>query len=288
MVAKTKEQFTLTQDNYYSPKRPHISVSMIKDYMLDPQYYYRKWVKRDPFLQLKVTDPMKRGSIVDALLTTGNCRYQKKVLKKDDPKMYEMQKEMDDKYLVSQVYWDQAVQVASELLKHPVWGENLDTAAFQTVLETTIEKVAICGLADRIDVLPDGKMRLIDLKVVNPIKLDNARKWAWNCYDMKYTHQLALYQYMMCEMFKKKKEDIQCAHVIGAYINTGLTKVAAYVFKQDILDYALEELMSAVKGIKAKNFDPVMVGWDKAEDIGSSFNPNEYEKETDTSEQNQE
>ena len=289
MPSKTKQPFILNENNYFSPERPHVSTSMIKDYMLDPDYYKRKWIKRDPDLQFKVTDPMKRGLVADALLTTNNCPYQKKVLKREDPKLYELQKTMDDRYLVPPTYWDQAIQVANDLKKHPVWSEGLDRAAFQVVLECEIEKVKICGLADRVDVLPEGKFRLVDLKVVNPIKIDNMNKWKWNCIEMKYTHQLALYQYMLAQSLEKKKEDVQCAHVVAAYVNTGLTKVAAFTFTQDILDEAFEELVEAIKNIKAKRFDPVMVGWDSAKVISGDYqiNKEDYGKE-DTSEQDKE
>lgn len=283
----TKTKFILTEDNYFSPDRPHISVSMIKDYMLDPEYYKRKWINREPELQFKVTKSMKRGLVVDHILTNpgAGCPYQKKVLKKDNPKLYEIQKGMDDRFIVAEAEWNQALQVVHDLKKHPIWSDNLETASFQEVLEDEIEGVKVCGLADRVDILPGDKIRLSDLKVVNPIKLDSPRKWLWNCVDMKYTHQLALYQRMLAKKIGRDYNDIECAHIVAAFQNTGITKVSGFTFAQHLLDEAYEELVDAIKNIKAKKFEPVLATWDNAEELGARQEIYEEEKKVE-SEQN--
>lgn len=262
-----KKKFKLTAKNYFSPDRPHVSTSMIKDYFRSPAYYKRKYIDKDPALKFKVTDPMKRGSVVDEILTGGSVgKYTKKVYKKDDPKEYARQQKLDDRFVVGATYWDQAMQIAEDLEKHPVWGKP-KKATYQVVLNGEIEGLQVCGLADRVDIPKKGKIKLIDLKVVNPIKLDSPRKWLWNCKEMKYTHQLAMYQHLLAEMTKVSIDDIECCHVVAAYEDVGLTKVRAYKFSQDLLDEAFNELTQACKDIKELKFDQSFTEWKDAVEL---------------------
>lgn len=274
-----QKKFVLTKENYFSKKRPHFSNSQLKDYMLDPFYFYQKHIKKDPDLATQVTDPMKRGSIVDEILTGGKMTYQRKVLKREDPKLFALQKTLDDKYLVTNNYWEQAIQIASHVQTHPVWQDGLKEAMFQVVLEGKINGLPVCGLADRIDKLTSGNyaLRILDLKVVNPIKLDNPKKWLQNCDDMKYVHQLALYQRLAALKTGLSPESIQCAHVAGAYVDKGFTKVRAYILEQEYLDAAYKEIEDVCAKIAEKKFDPILTSWENAQSI-NRYQPSDFAK----------
>lgn len=258
-------KFRLTKENYYDPAKPHLSVSRIKDYFKDPAFYKRRYIDRDPEVQFHVTGPVKRGSIVDDFLTRGSTEIQKKVLKKDDPSLYEAQQSIDDRFLVEGRYWDEAMQIIAHLNKHPAWQENIDKAEMQYVLEGEIDGMPVCGLADRIDKMPDGTIRLIDLKVTSPIKQDSPRRWMYNVIEMGYDMQFGLYQKLLAEQLKIPKEKIVCGHVVASFVEPGLIKTSIYLIPQPMLNAALPKVEWAVREIKAKKFEPKLMRWSDAE-----------------------
>lgn len=257
-----KQPFKLTVENYFSKDRPHISNSHISDYLKSPNYYFKKHVEK--IVETKVTDPMKRGSIVDAMLTQEENPYQMKVLKREDPDLYEEQKEMDDRFLVTETCWEQARQVAEHIKDQPIWNENLDSASFQVLLEGELNGVKVCGLADRIDSLGDQKYRLIDLKVVNPIKIDNTNKWYWNTMEMGYLRQMALYQHLWAHSQGIPTEFVSCAHIVGAYVDDQYCISKGFLIPQELLDVAFQEILTALEGIKHKQYDEPKTTWQSA------------------------
>ena len=169
-----QQPFKLNNETYYSSDRPHLSNSQINDYIKDPYYYKLKHI--DNVIPRKVTDPMKRGLLVDAALTQPeNNKYQLKVLKREDPKLFKEQKNIPDEFLLSPTYYFQAMQVIDAVLNQPFWNDGLEDAIFQEVLTGEIEDVPVCGLPDRIDRTGQFTWRITDLKVVNPIKLDSKK-----------------------------------------------------------------------------------------------------------------
>lgn len=266
--------FRLTRETYYSPARPHVSMSQVKDYMLSPRYYKRKYVDRDPELVFRVTDPMKRGMVVDELLTgEGVMRYKGKVLKSEDFSKYNEQKLEDPRFIVPKSYWEEALEIGGEVMRHPIWSWGIDgVARFQVILTGKIGGLRVCGLADRIDDLGDKKYRLIDLKVVSTAKISSKEKWMFNCQEMKYYHQLALYQYLFCESRQIPLGNVECCHVVGAYVQKGVVLVRGYRFGQEILNKAFDEVVSSLRGIKERRFDEGVIGWRDADVI----NPKVY------------
>lgn len=239
---------------------------MISDYLKSPGYYYKKHIGKT--IKRKVTDPMKRGSVVDAMLTQDSNPYQIKVLKKDDPDLYEEQQEMDGHFLISETEWSKAQTVADHVRSQPIWSEGLEDANFQVLLEGEIEGLQVCGLADRINGLGDLRYRLIDLKVVNPIKIDHAQKWYWNVIEMGYARQMSLYQHLFAESQGIPSENVECAHIVGAFIEEGFAICKGFLLPQPLLDEAFSQCLEALRGIKHKQFNDPQITWADAETIG--------------------
>ncbi len=269
-----KTRFNLTLSNYYSPFRPHISRSQIMDYIKSPEYYKRKYIDRT--VVQKMTAPMQRGSMVDYLLTQAKegerpvyvRKFERTCYKKDDPETYAKesdiiagQESLDSKYLVTPAIYDQAWSVVNEIIRQPYWQDGIKDAQWQVVLEGELEGLKVCGLPDRIDPLGDNKYRLIDVKCVNPIKIDNPKKWLWNARESGYFHQAALYQYLLAERQDIPLAHIECCHVVGAPVDDGYAISAIYRIPQQHLNRAMEEIRRALRGIKAKNFAPKLMSW---------------------------
>jgi len=262
----------LTIDNYYHEARPHISNSQISDYLKDPEFFYRRHVLLE--LPFKVTDPMKRGLVVDAILTgvpdeEGRViiPYQKKVLKRDDPEKYEEQKEMDDRYLVPERIWDEAMELTEYVYRQPFWQAGLSKAQFQVVLESQMEGLPICGLPDRVD-YKKGEWWITDLKCVSPMKISSPAKWLWNALDMGYIRQAALYQYLWAKKKRMSvtdmKRKIRFFHAAAAHFEPGLNKVELYEVPQSLMDEQLEVIRDVLRKIKRNQFDSPKVKWNKA------------------------
>jgi hypothetical protein len=212
---------------------------------------------------------MKVGLIVDGILTNdGKHEFQTKVLKREDPDLYEEQKQMDPKYLVTDTTMDKALQVAEYVAKQPFWKNGNEDAYYQIPLEGKVEGLLMCGLPDRIDPLGDQRYRLIDLKVVSAMKNSNKNKWFWNAEEMGYLRQLALYQYLWAQQQGVPVENVECAHATASYIQPGITRVALYIVPQAVLNAAFEQVQRIARLIKDKVFTEEPITWDNAETIG--------------------
>ncbi len=259
----------LTHANYFDEDRDHVSVSQLKSYLVDPWYYFRCHIIHDPKLAFKVTGVMQRGSVVDERLTSPKSKwqYERKVLKKDDPEVYEDQQLLDPQYLVPARYFDEALQVVKDIKRQNVWTNSRSKTEFQTILEGTIEGVLVCGMADRIDSCGKDKYKLIDLKVTQASKNRSATSWGWHCADMRYFHQLALYQYLFALQKGIPIENVSTAHITAAYVSPGLTQVRVFTINQSHLDKAMAEIRGALAGVKACKFRPNNVSWRDAVEI---------------------
>lgn len=261
---KPTKPFRLTRRNYYSPKRPHISSTQLRCYLKSPSLYHKRYVEKLPEAQFVGGDAVKRGSIVDAMLTGGKNLYSVRVLKRDDPELYAEQQKHPE-LLVSQTLVTQAQAMASEALRHPAWSEGMKKAKFQVLLEGEIEGVKVCGLADRVDFLDDGSVRLIDLKSTSPSAIRSARTWFWHSWDFRLDVQMAEYRELLAMKLGIEETKIRCYHFVVAYVEPGLVKVKAYEFPEDLLARGSADVHDALKGIAAGKFNENLVTWEDAE-----------------------
>ncbi len=226
-------EFKLTQRNYFSKKRPHLSNSQINDYLFNPEYFYKRHVSKS--LSFHTTDPMKLGSMVDERLTKGRCTYKVGVRKKD---------QKNDK-LVTQAMWDKGKDMASYVRKHDFWKELMNTKGvqMQKILEGVINSTKICGMAD---IIVPG--RLIDLKCTNATNVKSEKKWHYHCLEMGYYRQLALYNKLLGGGNK-------CYHLCLSETKTDFYELRLFRADMMEIDNALVDVLKAIDDIKKKKFD---------------------------------
>ena len=284
--------FKLTNENYFSKDRPHVSNSHVGDYLKSPAYYKSKHI--DKLTSFKVTEAMKKGSVVDALLTQpGNFPYEVKLKPKplfkrtckasEDKELYKLQTaaledskvakaERDQEIaqqlercgadnLVTYTNWNQAHTLAAYISSQPFWQEGLETATFQQVLEGEIAGVLVCGLPDRIDCLGDGKWRITDLKCVAAMKISSPQKWMYNAIDMGYIRQAAIYRRLWAQLQGIPEKDVQFAHAVGSYVQDGLCKVELYEIPESFMAHAMIEIEWALTEIREGNFTERPITW---------------------------
>jgi len=259
-----RKKFTLTSETYFSKDRPHISNSQITDYLKSPAFYKKKYI--DKKIEFNLTDPMKVGLMVDAILTQPKNNYfQKKVLKRDDPTVFATQKTLDDRYLLTPTNYDKAANIASYIDSQPFWKQGLKNALFQQVLEGKLNNSLVCGLPDRIDPLGDQKWRMTDVKVVSAMKISSPQKWLWNCLEMGYIRQAAMYRMLWAQKQGIPTTNIDFYHAVGTQVQEGLCQVKLYKLPESFIMQAEVEIDYALTGIKDKDFKDVPVTWGQAE-----------------------
>lgn len=263
------KKFKLTPENYYSSSRPHISNSMIQTYVQSPNLYKLRYIDRDPEAQIEKTDNMKRGSIVDEMLTEGKTNY---VV---NPYSYNGQRkdynafkeENDPDWTVSEKTMNQAMEIAEAITRQPFWEQNKKGRGFQLILEGTLGDSLICGKPDWIDTLGKQRYRLVDLKVVGGAKVQSPKKWMHNALDMGYYRQLALYRYLFANLQGIPENYVQCYWAVAAYHEYGRVAIKLYKAQEDIMVAAMEQARQALAGIQSNIFEDPLLGWENVIDL---------------------
>ena len=161
----------LTNENYHSDNK-YLSNSKINDYITCPHYFKRKHIDKD--LEITGTASLKIGSAVDTVLTKGvaefNKQYQIKVLKRDNPELFEEQKEnINNVEFVSQSEIDKVLEIVKAVKRTDAY-KGIENHDKQVVLKHNCEGMGIwAGLKGMLDFLKiDGDKAVItDLKTKN-------------------------------------------------------------------------------------------------------------------------
>lgn len=248
-------KYKLHQNNYHNSARPHLSNSQISDYLRSPDYYYKKHVLGEIEDDIAGRKSIQRGQLVDSMLTENSTEpYQVKALRRDDPKLYEEQKQMNPDHLVTQSTWDEAEQIATDVAETEAWHELLDIGkppVFQEILEGQVLNTQICGMADMIKEF-DDTLALIDLKTTTNRTMDY---WEKTCFERGYVRQLALYRDMLANEYGMKVTDIHCYHLVAAYVCEGLTRIEVFKFSHTTLNKAMWEIVDLIEKIENEEFD---------------------------------
>lgn len=273
---KKAKPFALTLKSYFDPKRPHVSASMVEDYLENADYYYRKHVEKS--LPRKAPTPaMIVGSFVDATLTNPSEAklYRRKVLAKDDKDLYAQQKAMDPRYLLSDADLEKGLAIAQFVASQPCWKDGLKDAIMQLPMEGELFGMKICGLADRLQWNEDKtKLHIIDLKCTSSQKVASPRKWLWNAVEMGYVRQFAMYRLLACMTFGIERDSVYCSHIAACHRDGGYVTVDLYAFPKHLVDQAEAEILAALQKIANKEFPKPCVEWDDAIDV-SLWSPEE-------------
>lgn len=272
-------KYNLRHSNYYDPERPHLSSSRLRDYFKSPHLFYKKHVQKSiPPLTLD-SKPVKRGQLVDKMLTEDSIEpYEIKVLKRDDPDTYQAQKDTPSHHLVRQSTFDEATQIVTAIEDTQAWEQIIDPAQppmFQPILEAQISKTPVCGMADVIKPLSNSDefdYALVDIKTTTPRSLEY---WSRHVDDFHYTNQLALYRDMLAFQKDTSPKRIACYHLTAAYVEDGLTKIELFRFPSANLDKAMDEIHKAITSIENEHFPKPDVTFDNPSVIPEVWQENE-------------
>ena len=263
---ETDSKFKLTAASYYSPDRPHISASMIKDYLKSPKWYYRchveKSVEREPTPSLKI------GSIVDAHLTGEKNRYQVSCLKRDNAALYEMQKAHPE-LCVTQSEMNRAVAMYEAVERCDFWKNPMGKREMQVILESHFGDTPTCGKPDIIEWDADGNVWIIDLKTAQPANVKTIFAWERTCYEYGYFLQLMMYAWL----FLANHPEMNFSQLRFGFITVTCDRdlvAKVQLFKVDwrLVDAQKPVIEETLNKILLELFEDPMPTWDQAMVIG--------------------
>lgn len=281
--AKAQKPFKLTLATYFDPKRPHMSVSQINDYIRSPEYFYKKHVAKS-IPRKAPTSPMKVGSYVDACLTNPKVakKYQQKFERtcyaKDDRETYDLetqiidaQKALGEEYVLTDTEWTKGTQLVEFIKSQPFWQMGLKESIMQQPMEMTLNGHLLCGLPDRMDWETDSvgvkHLHVQDLKMSSFIKTSTPAKWFYNAREMGYIRQFAMYRWLAHVTFNVPKENMKFSHMVGIWHEDGLVDAKLYTFPKYEIDKAERELVAALEQIAKKNFGRKLLSWSDSIDL---------------------
>lgn len=244
---KQKEtKFVITPDNYYSPLRPHVSASQVRDFIRSRRYYFLKHVERSlpPF---EPTPSVVTGIVADGLLTGEPLREDLKVTKKDGS--------------YTQAYLD-GVEIAKHVEAQRFWSEYSPEKKTQLILEATVGKTPVCGKLDILDIRGDQGF-IDDIKCTSAGKLYSKDSWTRNCYSMGYMYQLAMYRHLCRKAYPSVKR-WTCRHIVLCKEDDGLVRCSLFTFSEFMVDAAMQEVVTAVADIGEGRFEDPEISWNGA------------------------
>src|SRR3990167_8118332 len=202
----------LTKDNYFSPQNTAISNSKVSDFLKSKEFYKKKHL--DHSIVHKQTANMKVGTCVDCFISGQPIPYTTKVLKRDNPDIFEMQKELAEEVFISNAQLEEAYARAEAIKKEPFFGwYEQNGAEFQALLQAQYRGIPICGMADIVTVTKKA-VYIDDIKSVSKSKVRSPESWYWTCEEMGYLRQLAAYRYMWKAGNPKVRKPVECRHVV--------------------------------------------------------------------------
>ena len=204
------------------------------------------------------------GSAVDVLLTEGPeafaSLYSCKVLKRDDPEMFEENK-VSGKTILSTQVWEKVQQVAEKVAATEAFKWLKDhNAQTQVMLTGELGGIKVKGKLDFLTIIKDVAF-VDDLKTtknVLPIKFH------YHSLDYGYYRQACMYKQLVMQNF----EVSTVYNRILAVTKEDWPEVAAFTMSESYVDRQLSTITDALTGITRQDFAEKPVSWDQSTLIG--------------------
>jgi len=258
----------LTKKNYHTLDNKYLSSSKIKDFLKDPNYFYKRHVTGE--IIFEPTPSMRIGSAVDLWLTGSKAQfdktYCKKVMKKDNPDLYKYQQECGAE-LLSPSDYEKVEGMCERVRKLSVYKDIKKNFKSQKILK--IDKKL--GLFDGIAGIPDWyyifeengieHCVIVDLKTAQNV---HENKFKYVCMDYGYYLQQAVYQMLLSYLYPNIK-DFQS--FILAVENTAPYITNLFELDQQEIEFQKLEVtrvLDLIASYKVKDFKPKNINWEEA------------------------
>lgn len=197
--------------NYFDKANLALSPSKIKLFKRSPKLFHDTM---QGTFHRKVSDPMKRGSVLDAVLSGSQIPY--------GP-----EHKGTDQYLVESKY-KQAITLAEWELDTPLFDVYREyDAEYQRLLTRQFPDFPACGVADVV-VAVGGVTYIDDFKFTTPGAIESPQKYFWQARNMGYFTQLGTYRYLLATEIGAKPEEIVCRIVACTIDEDGVPAVKIF------------------------------------------------------------
>ena len=269
----------LTRQNYHTIENNLISSSKVRDFLKSKELYYRRHIEGS--LSSDETNSITLGRIVDRVLYQGTTyhfyrTYRLKVLKKEDAEQFAKQKTLDDRRILTPVMYYQLIAICEKALRSPFYLAYKDKKVksfkqliLQMPYEFINESIAtpgICGMLDRLTF--NGNTAYIDdFKTSAMGNMRSAKGWVYNCYGSNYFVQMAVYRWLVQQIYPEFEHYV-CRHIVLGTSKTDLYPIRLYVIPDTYIDEAEKIFFNAVRNIVLEQdwIDP-LPAWEEAETL---------------------
>ena len=116
----------LTRQNYFTPENKYLSSSKLKEFILDPYFFYRKHVLGE--IDKHLTPSMLIGKAVDCWLTRNKAAFYREftrgALKKDNPDKFAKNKD-EERFVLTPATYDKVVSMCKTMENISVYKDIL-------------------------------------------------------------------------------------------------------------------------------------------------------------------
>lgn len=254
-----------TAENYHSKENAFISNSKVRDWMKSRALYAGINVTGE--IRRKLTPAMKVGTMVDLMV----CRdpkvpyvlpYQVKVLKKDNPVLFEEQKDMDDELLISADKFDEARARAAAIVREPFFdfyrqGRTIWQPVHSAIVHWNGRPLPVCGKPDGVTDLGDD-VYVDDCKSSSYAHAQSAAKWFYHAEDMGYFRAGGNYVDLVRRDLaaKGRTPRIHFRHFVVYDVGEGLYRMALFVIPPLLLEEGHKQFLAGA----AEIFDAIQAG----------------------------
>ena len=192
--------YMITEQNYFELNNGGLSQSKIKDYLVCPNYFYRKNITGT--LKREFKKAFQIGDAIDNILTQNDTLNNYAVCEEKRTTKAGKAEAADlifaGKTVISRTDYDTIVDIADAVIKSDAYTEVLKNYTFQEILEVPMDLgehfSALYGKPDAYRINEDGVCDLLDLK--STVTVDD-RKYFYKFFSFGYDKQLWFYSYLL-------------------------------------------------------------------------------------------
>lgn len=204
---------TLNAKNYYDKGTKALTCSKIKDFALDPFYFWRKHIMCD--IEDEPSDAFLIGGIVDKLLSGEDFGTKYEVVKMRTAKL-KLEAQERGVTLILQTQLDEIIEIADAVDQTDAWKTIKSKGVFQEILQIPMEINeyfdSLAGKPDCYWVDEEKTCFLIDLKTAATA---DHRKYFYQAMGFHYDWQLANYAFLLKALHPEIKK-FRCFNLVVA------------------------------------------------------------------------
>lgn len=264
---------TLTKESYHTIGNNALSNTKVSTYLKSKELYYLKYVSYE--IEDTLTPSMRLGKLVDETVEAGSVSYFKDkysmaVLKKDDPRTFEILKLVDPELVIPADIYQRVVRISDKILRSPFFKSYDKDTKFQVPILSHKGEFDICGLLDVLTI-KDGVAYIDDLKTCTSGAIRDARSWAYHCKNYGYFSQMAVYSALVKENYTDVKEVI-CRHFAISTSKSDNFPIKLFTVPENLMVGEYDKFIkTCVKISQEQDWIDKLPDWNEAEEIPDVF-----------------